>query len=428
VSYIGWFIAVVGLVGVIFGILQLLKVKKMSTVPFKKPSEITGPQAADAKGHVSTEGAVHESSQPLRAPMSGKPCLAAEIVIERKWEKWVMTEKGREKKTGTEKAFSQTYGTVFALADQAGRVLVDTTGAIDADMEKSHSHTVPGNVYGGLAFGNFQFNANPNYGDSQTTGWVGTEKIISISPTIYVLGLLQPGGQGMTIGTPKGIGTGKLVISHRGREKLMSSTKLKMILGFVFGVLFMGGGTALGVLGPAPVSTDCDAKDIASGPMAKNGVCSGRLTSSSLENSFKWTVKDAGGYRFTVTHPSGLAFPIFPKVDVVDSTGNQVLSVWANDRDQPVGFENNVPAGTYTITISDRDGGKILQNPSFQGGFSYVAHLEKLKGPATPTPSQSATASPSAAAATASAVAAKPTTPALKPGGPAPKPTAAKKK
>jgi len=390
-SYLGWFLAVVGLLGVIFGILQMLKAKKMNTVPFRKPSEITGPAAADAKGLVSTEGAILEGPQPLRGPMSGKPCLASEILIERKWEKWVMTEKGREKKTGTDKAFTQTYGTMFAVSDAGGRVVVDTTGALDADMEKSHTHTVAGNVYGGLAFGNFQFNASANYGDSQTTSWVGTEKIVAITPSIYVLGQLAPGAQGHTIGTPKGIGTGKLVISSRGREKLLKSTKLKMILGLVLGVLFLGGGTALGVFGSAPVSMDCDTSDIAKGPMAKNGTCTGRLTKSSLENKFGWNVAEAGAYRLSVTHPSGLAFPIFPKVTVTDSTGKQLL--FANGRDEPVGFEDNVPAGKYTITVSDRDGGNVLLDPSFEGGFSYVVRLEKMDHPATPPASVAPTAS-----------------------------------
>jgi hypothetical protein len=404
-SYVGWFLAVVGLVGVIFGLMQMLKAKKMSSVPFRKPSEITGPQAADAKGLVSTEGAVQEGMQPLRGPMSGKPCLAAEILVERKWEKWVMTEKGREKKTGTDKAFSQTYGTTFAVTDPTGRVVVDSNGSLDADMEKSHTNTVMGNVYGGLTFGSFQFNANANYGDTQTTSWIGTEKIVSISPTLYVLGQLTPGAQGHTIATPKGIGTGKLIISHRGREKLLKSTKTKMIVGYVLGVLLLGGGTTLGILGPAPVSTACEANDIAQGPMAKNGVCTGRLTKGAIENSFSWNVKEAAGYRFTVTHPSGLAFPIYPKVVVTDSTGKQVLAVAANGRDEPVGFEDNVPVGKYKITISDRDGGNILLDSRFEGGFSYVARLEKLKGPATPTApaSASATAAPSAVASVAAA-------------------------
>ena len=411
-SYLGWFIAVCGLVGLIVGILQMLKVKKMSSVPFRKPSEITGPQAADAKGLVSTEGAVQEGPQPLRGPMSGKPCLASEITIERKWEKWVMTEKGREKKTGTDKAFSQSYGTVFAVTDPSGRVIVDATGGLDADMEKSHSHTISGNVYGGLQFGAFQFNASANHGDSQTTGWVGTEKMVSVSETVYVLGQLAPGPHGMTIATPKGIGTGKLMLSHRGREKLLKSTKLKMILGFVFGTLLFGGGTALGILGPAPVSTSCEAADIAGGPMAKNGTCTGKLDKGSIENTFSWTVKEPAAYRFTVTHPSGLAFPIFPKVVVTDSTGKQVLSVWANDRDQPVGFEDNVPAGKYKITISDRDGGQILLSNHFEGGFSYVARLEKLSAPVAP----SASASPSASPPPAASASGHPALPAGKPG------------
>ena len=161
-NLLGWIVAVFGVAGVIFGIRMMLKGKKMGAVPFHKPSHIVqqGPQAADAKGLVSTEGHVVAVGAPLVAPMSGQPCLAYEITVERKWEKMVKTEKGHTKKTGTTKAFSDYKGTVFQIADGEGGVLVDTNEKPDADLEKAHSSTVSvGMVLPGmLTFGGLQMN------------------------------------------------------------------------------------------------------------------------------------------------------------------------------------------------------------------------------------------------------------------------------
>jgi hypothetical protein len=109
---LGWFLAVGGLIGVIFGVLQMMKGKKMGTVPFKKPSEIAqqGLQAGDAKQMVSTEGQVQPGPQKLIAPMSGQECLAYELVIERKWEKSERTENGEQKRTGSDRIHTETKG------------------------------------------------------------------------------------------------------------------------------------------------------------------------------------------------------------------------------------------------------------------------------------------------------------------------------
>ena len=92
-SVLGWFLSLIGLVGLVVGLLQMLKGKKLNAVPFRAPAQIAqmGPGAADAKGLVSTEGAVGQQGL-LTAPMSGRPCLAFEITVERKWEKTERTE------------------------------------------------------------------------------------------------------------------------------------------------------------------------------------------------------------------------------------------------------------------------------------------------------------------------------------------------
>jgi len=73
-NILGWFLAVCGLAGLVFGLRMMLKSKKMNTVPFKKPSDIAanGAGAADAKGMVSTEGAAQLPPQPLVAPKKAR--------------------------------------------------------------------------------------------------------------------------------------------------------------------------------------------------------------------------------------------------------------------------------------------------------------------------------------------------------------------
>src|SRR5262245_25730780 len=143
-SVLGWFLAVGGLAGIVFALRMMMKAKKMQSVPFRTPSEIAkdGQSAADAKGMVSTEGNAEPGQQPLTAPMSGQPCLAYEIKIERKWEKQIQTEKGFEKKTGTDKVLTQYQGSQFRISDGSGAVDVDAAKEPDAAFENSHSSTI----------------------------------------------------------------------------------------------------------------------------------------------------------------------------------------------------------------------------------------------------------------------------------------------
>ncbi len=410
-NILGWFLAVCGLVGVIAGLFQMLKMKKMGNVPFRRPSEIAqmGPAAGDPKGMVSTEGHVQPGPQPLVAPMSGEACLAYELTVERKWEKHVRTEKGMQKKTGTDKIFSETKGTLFQVTDGTAHVFVDTTGTIDAHMDKSHtsSMNVSLMVPGTLTFGHLQMNTPHILShDSQTTGFVGTEKIVRPSANLYALGEIQQGQYGPTVSTPKGIGTGKLIISHMGRGHLMGKTKRNMILGYALGgVLFVGGG-ALGVLGPKPDAvvscTTMSVKDAIS--------CDDRIYAASGKD-LTWTVTTPSTYRVTVRQPK-VANPIDSTLKISDATGKQLAY---NDGGSPgadAKVEQFFAAGTYTVNVSD------FSKDVVEGGYGFALAIEKL---ATPAP-----ATPSSADLTSAQVSAKPALPAPPAAKPAGKPAAGK--
>jgi|GEM_PF-2084215 len=377
-SVLGWFLAFVGFVGLIFGLLQMFKGKKMNAVPFRAPSQIAqlGAQAADAKGLVSTEGAVGQQGL-LTAPMSGKPCLAFEITVERKWEKHERTENGMQKKTGSSNLFSDYKGGIFPLQDAQGTVLVDASQKPDATFEKSHSSGVNVGMLGiipsTLQFGNFQMSTPLITGEGSTTGFEGIEKIIPPSPNLYALGALAATPQGPVVHTPKGIGTGKLILSSKGRAALAKSTKTKMIVGYAAGGVMFVGGTLLGIFGPAPdtsgLASSCSstlASDVVS--------CDGRMYDRDGYD-MKWTVTTAGEYTITAKQPK-VKYPILATVTVSDATGKELAHDDGLEAGGDAKVKLKVEPGTYTINVRDFLRDKV------KGGYGF--HLDIARSPDAP--------------------------------------------
>lgn len=381
-SILGWFLSFVGFVGLIIGLLQMLKGKKLNSVPFRAPSQIAqlGPGAADAKGMVSTEGTVSQQGL-LTAPMSGKPCLAFEITVERKYETTERTENGTETKKGSSSIFSDYKGGVFALQDAQGTVLVDATTKPDASFEKAHSSGVNvgmlGLIPGTLQFGNFQMNTPLLTGEGRTTGFEGIETIVPPSPNLYALGALAMGPQGPVVHTPKGIGTGKLILSSKGRASLVKSTKRNMILGYAIGGAMFVGGTALGIFGPAPDMSASTSASSCSSTLASDVVaCDGRMYDRDGYD-MKWTIATAGEYTLTVSQPN-VKYPIDPSLTVKDGAGKDL----AHDAGIAKGAEAKVKLklepGTYAINVRDVFHDKV------KGGYGF--HLDIARSPDAPPP------------------------------------------
>ncbi len=273
-NILGWFLAVSGAVGIFFAVFQTTKLKKMNRVPHRRPSEIMtlGPGAADARGMLSTEGQARFGAQPLMGPMSGEPCLAYEIFIEAKWEKHVSTDSGTRRDTGSRRVFTQSNGCIFQLLDGAGGVLVDATGPLDASMEISHTSEIG---LGGiqwptrLRFGHLDTNTPIVHGDDgRIIGFVGTERIVRASPTLYALGQLKMEPSGPVLGTPKGMGTGKLVLSSKGRSSLLASTKRAMTIAYACGGVLFVAGTAMGIFAAPKAAAEPPPRPMASSAAA----------------------------------------------------------------------------------------------------------------------------------------------------------------
>ncbi len=378
-SVLGWFLALIGLGLSIFGLLQMLKGKKMNAVPFRAPSQIAqlGQGAADAKGLVSTEGAVGQQGL-LVAPMSGRPCLAYEVTVERKWEKSERTENGNQTKKGKDKVWSDYKGAVFPIQDGQGQIWVDATTQPDASFEKAHNSDVNvgllGMIPGTLQFGQLQMNTPTILNlDSRTIGFEGTEKIVPPSATMYALGALNMTPNGPVLATPKGIGTGKLVLSDKGRASLAKSTKRNMIIGYAVGGAMFVGGTLLGIFGPAPEAS----KTACQSNITDAVTCDGRIYAADGED-FKWTVTTAGEYTVTVKQPA-VKFPIDATLTITDATGEQV---GYNDGGAPgvdAKVKQHFEPGTYTINVRDFGKSKV------KGGYSF--HLDIAKAAEEPAAS-----------------------------------------
>jgi len=380
-SVLGWFLSLLGFVGLVVGLLQMLKGKKMNAVPFRAPSQIAqlGQGAADAKGLVSTEGTVNQQNL-LIAPMSGKPCLAFEITVERKWEKTERTENGTETKKGSSNILSDYKGGIFALQDAQGTVLVDASARPDASFDKAHTSGVNVGILGmipsTLQFGGFQM-STPLILDTEgrTTGFEGTEKIIPPSPNLYALGALAMGPQGPVMHTPKGIGTGKLILSTKGRAALVKSTKRNMTLGYALGGVMFVGGTALGIFGPAPDPSTASGSSSCSSTLTTDAVaCNGRMYERDGYD-MKWTVPTAGEYTLTVSQPK-VKYPIDPALTVKDATGKELAHDVGISKGAEAKVTQKFEAGTYTINVKDTFNDKV------KGGYGF--HLDIVRTPDAP--------------------------------------------
>ena len=388
-NILGWVLAVVGLAFVIFALRMMLKAKKMSTVPFRKPSEIAaqGPAVADAKGMLSTEGQAVTAAQPLIAPMSGQPCIGYELTVERKWEKQVRTEKGIERKTGSTQAHKEWRGSLFQITDGTSAVLIDCTTEPDSEYEKSHSSTVSvGNMIpGSLKFGAMQMNT-PSFmdHDSRTTAFVGTEKILKASPTMYALGQFAQGPQGFALGTPKGMTTGKLIVHHQGRAKLMGKTKRNMILGYALGGVTMIGGVCLGLLGPKLQSTSCPET------IAGDVSCSDRMFAADGKD-FQWNVKEAATYSITIVQPPG-AYAIDGVIEVFGPGGKQAAYNDGGSADKNAVITQTFQPGQYRINVRD------FGHTKAEGGYGFKLVVKRMGAATEPSAVASAAASASAPA------------------------------
>jgi hypothetical protein len=196
-----------GIALVVFAVLVLVaalvvrnKSQKILSAPVRKTGE-----AAGIQGPVSFEGTVL-ANDPLHGPCSGQPCVYYEVVVEKK----VKTKSGANTSVSWKTASKQHFGSTFWIDDGSGPVPVHAHEAADADLTKVYSGALP------HAFQPPQAMRGEEIVDTRVT-----EKIVPANGTLFALGAMASGHLAP--------GNGKLILSTRGRDALLGSTKKRFV-------------------------------------------------------------------------------------------------------------------------------------------------------------------------------------------------------
>ncbi len=352
-QYVGFFLVFASLVAGVVALLQRAKMKKILAAPFRRTGEAaSNPASADEKGMISVEGAI-QVAQPFSAPISGRPCIHYTIEVERTIEKIESTENGTKKTKSKNTVVNDQGGTVFYVNDGSGPISVDAREKVDTkDMVKSFEQGQNA-AFGDVTWGSYTAKVPPHVGEGYPLEIKVTEKIVPAEGNVFALGKLANG----VIARPDGM-LGKLVLSTKGREKLLGGTKRNvMIAAVAAGVCFVAG-TPISIFADAPdLRTACDdMKDDLAG-----GTCNSRFYNKDGANH-AWKVTKAGTYTLSIKGTgSSKMMRLWPDVKVIGAGGVELNKHGDEDG---VALTAKLSPGDYKIAINDFD-------PS---------HLERIKG------------------------------------------------
>jgi len=375
---IGMILDVLGFLGLIVGLVYFLKMKRIEGAPFHPTGQVaSNPQLADPKGMVSAQGNII-AQQPVMAPISGRPCLYYEITITREWEKQETTQQGTRDVKGSDTIETRKVGAVFQINDGSGPVWVDAREGADADLTQTFNdrHPIGNMIPGEIQFGQMRMQTPHNHGNQRTLAFRAVEKVLPIEGTLYAAGKLVNGG----IAKP---GWRSLILSHKGREALLGSSKKLAMVGFIVGGLMLVGSIPAWIFGPKMGSGTVAGPSCPLALTDAQTVCADHVTLAAGKD-YQWTVTKPGKYKVTVLQPK-FKNAIDATINIKDSTGARV---GYNDGNAP-GIDPVVDeafaAGTYTLNVSD------FSHRTVTGGFDFQLLIAST-GPAAPPPSASAPA------------------------------------
>jgi hypothetical protein len=217
----------VGMVALLAAIFLRAKAGRVSKTPFVK----TGEAARATSGDVSVEGNVVCQS-PIVAPFSGASCLYYKLVCTAEWKDGETT---KTKQIAEDKVAAR-----FSIDDGSGQVPVDAGQGGSFEPTQTKRDTKGTGLVGGItgkdiAFGQYVVSTGAF---SLGTKYKVEEEVLPMQSRLYVNGSVAGG----TIRTPSGLRS--LIISHRQRDELLSSSlknaKLCM-LGGLAGIVVGGG-------------------------------------------------------------------------------------------------------------------------------------------------------------------------------------------
>ncbi|MDQ3034797.1 MAG: E3 ubiquitin ligase family protein [Myxococcota bacterium] len=359
--YVGFVVLALAVVAAIVGFMQRRKLGVIIATPFKKTGE-----AGASNAEVSCEGNV-QAMTPLTAPCSGRPCIYYEVEVKQSWEKQVATENGMKKKTGTNTAHTSKAGSTFQLDDGSGPVSVKVEDSIDGTFEQSFEGKGAGSGY--MTFGQYQVQiGHPSEGHATSTKCV--ERIIPTDGRLFVLGKAD----NATIQKRDGM-LGKIMLSTKGRDHLMGSSKRNMMIGFVAAGLMLPVGGAMAAFGDAPAGVaGCD--QIAN---SLGDACQGRMHGRS-DVVMTWNVTEPGAYRFqSVGTGTDVNMRLWPSVTVVDASNMPVFTASAPGGAMLDQTSPPLAAGTYTIRVNDVSSGYAA---GLEGGAGFSFDVDLVPGTA----------------------------------------------
>ncbi len=235
---IGLLLAVVGILGLVYGLFMRVRAGRVSDAPFVKTGEAAskGTAVANPKGAISAEGNV-TCPQPLVAPVSGKTCLYYEVKITASWKDGDST---KEKELSHDK-----YAAQFAIDDGTGPVWIDAREGGDFEPEEEKTETKSTSLLGGitgqdLMFGQLKVSTGML---SLGTRYQVEEKLLPALPKVYVCGKV---GQNNVITAP---GWRALLITGKTREEYLGHAMQHAKIALIVAASLMGVGTAMGVVG-----------------------------------------------------------------------------------------------------------------------------------------------------------------------------------
>jgi hypothetical protein len=365
--YLGFVMIGIGVIVVIAGLLQRSKMKKILAAPFKKTGEIaSNPQAGDAKGTVSCEGAI-ATQQPIVAPCSNSQCVYYELKVEKQIEESKMTDKGMQTSKTWKNVSEQKQGSAFQVNDGSGPVGVDAREGIDADLKQSYSGAPPGgqglgilaNMLTGAIFGN-----------ERVLQYRATEKIIPAQGNLFVMGKLAGGQITKTDGM-----MGKLMLSTKGRDGLVGSVKTLSLILLIVGGLMGVGGIPIAIFGDKPKDVACSKSitdDQASAEGKAGDPCKSALKTDLDE--YTWKVTKPGVWEVKVAQPADATVKALPRVYIIDSEGTDVGS-YSDEGKASIG-KVAASKGTYKIKI---DANGAFDPAKLEGGFRYEMTFKFIK-------------------------------------------------
>lgn len=246
---IGFALLALGIIGLIYGIMQRMKAGRVTDAPLVKTGDVAGrgAQVAGPKGAVSAQGTVL-CQQPVIAPVSGTPSLFYELKVTAEWKDGDTT---KSKEIDHQKVAAQ-----LAINDGSGPVWVDLREGGDfepmakKEMEQS-TGLLKGIVGGELVFGNYRLQAG--IGNLGTTYKV-EEKCLPVQPSLYVCGKLADGGGAIT--AP---GWRSLIVSNQSRDQLLAAATKSSKISLIAGAAATAVGLALGIAGSMMTSSEASA-------------------------------------------------------------------------------------------------------------------------------------------------------------------------